>query len=309
MPSKARADFISRLDAYDAAAKLSALASTSPNPLKDPGRLLRNGLMIVGFAALEDFLRTRSAELVGRIRGQKTRFEDLPPSFQEVTTEGAIKAAPTALRWTRAGLSLVSIQEFGRALASTMRQPYRLTGLGLYGHRPNVGHDDVSAALKSFGVGGGWTAINAMARRAGLPGLALHEDFQRIHERRNAAAHQADAAILQTELFDLVLPALAIAFAYDALLSRATRMLTDGTMTKASLVTVTEANVVLRFLDRGVAGWEEREEPSPAMIAQNTRLAPLRQAARLRAIAAGYQVLLVRPRSRTGLVWETTDAG
>ncbi len=310
MASKARAEFISRLAAYYAAANLGALASISPNPLKDPGRLLRNGLMIVGFAALEDFLRSRAAELLSRIRGRTTRFEDLPVSLQEVTTEAAIRAAPFALvGWRRAGTSLVSIQELGRALASTVGQPYRLAGLGLYGQRSNVGDEDVAAVLKAFGVVDGWTKINAIARRAGLPGLALKEDFKSIHLRRNAAAHQADAAVPQTELFDLVLPALAIALAYDALLSRATRLLIDGTMTKTPAVTVTDADVMLRFVDPGVTGWDERVESSSAVVAHHSRLAMLRRAARQRAVAAGYEVLVVRHRSKADLVWETTDAG
>jgi hypothetical protein len=307
MPSRARSDFLNRIGAFANATQLPALISTSPNPLKDPARLLRNGLMIVGFAALEDFIRSRTAEVVSRVRGTITAFADLPKPFSDAVTKDVITAMPTALKqWERDSVALDMIQSTARALASTRRQPYSVASLGFYGDRSNIGLSDISDALKGFAIAGGWTNINDLARRCGLPGLSLETDYRNALEARNRAAHNPSANTAQGDLQGYVLPYLAIGLAYDALVSRSARLLEDGSMTRAS-GTITHSSIPIRFVDQVAAGWIEVPEGQPP-VATGSSLSQVRTGARTRA-APNHDFVVIRRRALGQIAWESTDAG
>jgi len=304
--SKARSEFLQRIRAFDAAAQQQQLASAGPNPVRDPARLIRNGLMIVGFATLEDFVRSRTGEVLAQIRGQATPFTDLPEGFQSATTENVVRHFPSMMPfWKRGGILLDQIQQTASSLASTKKQRYTLSALGLFG-LGNVSREDLSDGLKSFGVPNSWAAINTVASRAGLPGLALQDEYGAAHGRRNDAAHQATANILQGDLQAFTMSAIAIAFGYDGLLSRAARRLSDGTMTKTSGAPVAAADLSLRFIDRVGLGWQESRESGPVVAAGG--LSTLKVSARARAFAS-RDVIVVRPAKRVNVHWETTDLG
>ena len=307
MASKARSDFLQRIRAFDTASQQPHLISTGPNPSADPARLLRNGLMIVGFAALEDFIRSRTGEVLAQIRGQTTPFGDLPDAMRSASTDAVVRSFASMLPiWRRAGTSLDEIQSIGASLASTKRQPYRLSPLGLFALR-NVSKEDIADGLKAFGVTNVWPSINSIAARAALPGLALSDEYDAAHNRRNEAAHDGQANVLQGDLQGFAMPAIAIALGYDALISRAARLLSDGTMTKTSLVTINSVDIRLRTIDRLANGWEEVQEGGPA-VASGNRLSVLRSSARQRALVS-RDLMVIRPATRIAVEWETTDLG
>lgn len=307
MASHARTEFLSRISGYDRAAQLPSLRTTVLNPLRDPARLLRNGLMIVGFATLEDFVRTRTEELLATIRGRTAKFEDLPDGFRAATTESVVRAIPSMLPiWKRSGTVLDEIQNIGRSLASTDGTPYHLSSLGLYAFR-NVSAEDVSSALKTFGVPNGWTQIDSLAGRCGLPALALSSAYRNYHDHRNSSAHQATFNMSQADLQGFTMQAIAIALAYDALLSRAARLLAAGVMTASSGLTIGATDIAVRFMDQAVGAWQEVPEGSPP-VATAPRLTDVKSAARARA-RASRELLVVRPTTRLQIRWETTDAG
>jgi len=263
--------------------------------------------MIVGFAALEDFIRSRTGEVLAQIRGQTTPFGDLPDAMRSASTDAVVRSFASMLPiWRRAGTSLDEIQSIGASLASTKRQPYRLSPLGLFALR-NVSKEDIADGLKAFGVTNVWPSINSIAARAALPGLALSDEYDAAHNRRNEAAHDGQANVLQGDLQGFAMPAIAIALGYDALISRAARLLSDGTMTKTSLVTINSVDIRLRTIDRLANGWEEVQEGGPA-VASGNRLSVLRSSARQRALVS-RDLMVIRPATRIAVEWETTDLG
>ena len=263
--------------------------------------------MIVGFAALEDFIRSRTREVLAQIRGQTTPFGDLPDGLQFATTDAVVRGFASMLPiWKRTGTALDEIQSIGASLASTRRRPYTLSSLGLFALR-NVSRDDIVDELKAFGVTNVWPSIDGIAARAALPGLALNEEYELAHNRRNDAAHNGKANVLQGDLQGFAMPAIAIALGYDALISRAARLLSDGTMTKASQVTISSVDIVLRTIDRLPNGWHEAREGGP-VIASGSRLPSLRASARQRALPS-RDLIVIRPATRIEVAWETTDLG
>src|SRR5215211_6609576 len=92
---RSREQFVGRLYAYRQAVRSEVLVSRAPTETEHNlrARVLRNGLAVVGYALLEDFLRSRTVEVVARIGDGHTSFQDLPKGIKFAATEGVFNAA------------------------------------------------------------------------------------------------------------------------------------------------------------------------------------------------------------------------
>lgn len=60
--------------------------------------LLRNGLMVVSFTSLEDFIRGRVGELMDHVSRTVVKFTSLPTAFQKAAVLDAMKAGAERAR-------------------------------------------------------------------------------------------------------------------------------------------------------------------------------------------------------------------
>src|SRR5688572_30793007 len=91
--SRSREIFVDRMAALIEAAESTDLVSTSPvTSARDPARLLRNGLAVVSYSALEDFVVERSFEILSNFDSTKVPFGRLPDKLKDAATVGAAKA-------------------------------------------------------------------------------------------------------------------------------------------------------------------------------------------------------------------------
>lgn len=270
MASPARKAFVQRLAAFrDASQHEVTLAQSLHNVSHNArARLFRNGLAVVGFAILEDFIRSRVAEVLSVIDGNAVRFDDLPEKLQSAATHGAVEALSLRARTMRRSAvdALPLIQDVGAALASTSQASFRISPLSLTWGGSNLTGKDISQTLGSLHVEGGWSAINDFAARAGLGIPALESVFSSLAQGRHNAAHNADADIAPPDLQDLPLEATAVAIAFDALASRACRILATSKTTSLGTKKVAGADISIRFLKHSSGRWREvREDHSKAI--------------------------------------------
>ena len=92
--SVARATFLERLAAFKDAINVELLVSQAPSEVKhnQRARLMRNGLSVVGFAIVEDFVKARTAEVLTRIGNSPATFEQLPEKLRKASVLGVVKA-------------------------------------------------------------------------------------------------------------------------------------------------------------------------------------------------------------------------
>lgn len=231
--SAARSAFGARLAGFDKALAESALAHVGAiSPSDDPARLLRNGMAVVGFNALEDFLKQRMGEVLRSISGGPIAFADLPENLQRAATVGAADALRFQARM-RVGRGDFPgardlVQRTGRSMASIDNQRYLLSELSFGYGEANLNSNAVTQMLSSIGVTGGWSAIIGLAQKAGLnlPGLA--NDYRNAMLRRHAAAHDPSTDVPLNDLRAFTRQALAVALAFDGLVSRVGYRLRQG---------------------------------------------------------------------------------
>jgi hypothetical protein len=229
----------------------------------EAARLLRNGLAVMAFATLEDFIRVRTVEVLARISGTLLPFTDLPKSLQRAGTVGTIEALAYRIRNTRPGEDIqATIQTASHEIASTAGSgTFSLPELSFGAQRSNLQESDVEAILSALGVGEPWTQITSVARRTGSGSLPLRAAFKDAASERHTAAHQAGAAVEVTDLEAHIRNARAIALAFDVLGSRGARQLLEGDSQLGSGAAKIHANqLAFRFVEPSRNVWRDIRE-------------------------------------------------
>lgn len=308
----ARADLASRVaairHAVTDAQSLKVLQHQPASPSQnEAARLFRNGLAVAGFAVLEDFLKSRTAEVLARCSGCSLSFEHLPELLQEFSTRGVVNALrfQVDMRVRRGEDVGGLITSVGRALASTNTSAYELSSLAFGQARANLGPDDVKDLLRAFRISDGWGNTTRIAQRMGFSSLSLRDDFQAAAGRRHQAAHQAGAEVPLGDLQALPAQVLGIAVSFDAVISRAAFHLVSGDRQFAESGKLDSDSIPLRFLDSDGKMVREIAEGNRRATARSISLSQLVPACRQRAMKRG--AVLIFSERRVPFAWEVTD--
>jgi hypothetical protein len=92
--SRARRSFFERLVAYESAVGQDLIVTKTPSETDHNARarLFRNGLAVVAFALVEDFIKSRTGEVIQRVGYGVSAFDDLPYPIRSAATAGVTKA-------------------------------------------------------------------------------------------------------------------------------------------------------------------------------------------------------------------------
>ena len=288
--SVARSAFVERFATYAAtlAEEFVQDGALHESARNEKARLLRNGLAVVGFSYLEDFLRGRCAEVLASIGSAGVAFAELPDKVKTAATVGLLKAIQARVHLEPDEMAKIAFaQEQARFLASTAAAPYQLSEFTFGYKGSNVSSDEVADALRAFRTQAPWIAIASLASKVGLGSLSLEGAFENAAKRRHRAAHVAGAITPHGDLLAYINEAKAIAFGFDVLLSiglvnirrRSATYLAGGTL-QAS-----DARLVHLFFDKG--RFKEKVYGASRSRATASSLAELEVAASRRAHADG----------------------
>jgi hypothetical protein len=185
-------------------------------------RLIRNGLAVVGFSFLEDFLRERTAEILTYLAASGVSFNLLPEKVKNGTTFGLLKALASRVQFEYDDAARIAFaQAHAGYIASTGGAPFQLSPLSFGFKNSNIGADEVADIVRAFRINAPWQTFGTLAQRVGLGALPLEDAFTNASKRRHKAAHEAGSTTPHNDLENYVGEATAIAFGFDALLSAA----------------------------------------------------------------------------------------
>lgn len=304
--STARAQFLNRITSLTNSLSIDAVTSRAlTEPLhNDVARMLRNGLAVVGFAALEDFLKSRTSEILSEVGRTSIPFQDLPERLQHATTFDAVAALSYQLSLLRQKADrVVYVQEHAQKIASTATAAYELSPHSLGFGQANLQDQVIKDVLKCFLIDDPWGEMTKLASRLGLAALPLDETYRSAAIRRHRAAHVAHADTPQADLVQFVKEAMAIAIGFDALLSRAiTRMKAHDRRYLDGSTKVEASSIAIRSVKPHGAKWRETIEGRTTAVKIEDTKDALLATTRTRA-AAGNDLLVVYAGSQLA-AWE-----
>lgn len=198
-----------------------------PNPdHNNVAKILRNGMAVIGFVTLEDFIKRRTGEILNTISGTGLNFSQLPTGIQYSTTVDLLKSLSRLVKLKETTSDkILFIQDEAKNIASTILPPLSLSGFTFGYSKSNISKDDVPAILKAFRINDGWNQMSIISSRIGLTGLDLGNSFKNAANRRHAAAHDVNANTPINDLNQFIKEAIAIAVSFDIIISESVRLI------------------------------------------------------------------------------------
>ncbi|QQQ78820.1 hypothetical protein IOD16_10485 [Saccharothrix sp. 6-C] len=226
--------------------------------------LIRNGLMVVAFTTLEDFIRNRIAELLVHLSRTIVHFEDLPKELQHAATMEAARAAHSrALMLMRSGEDPLSlIQQAAGEIASTGQGALQISPYSFGYKGSNLSSGEIAEILRCLQVADAWNEMSNIASRCGFGSLPLKAQFDQGAQNRHSAAHSTSTNIQPVDLENFCKQALAIASSFDILASRAVRLIKEGVGDILVAKIKLSSHVSLRFIDTQAGKYAEKNEGS-----------------------------------------------
>jgi RiboL-PSP-HEPN len=249
--SIARSNFVNRISVLRDSLGDSALADGPPANIQKNAvaAMLRNGLAVLAFAIIEDFIRDRTAEILNSFSSTTVKFDDLSEDLQQAITVSALNGILFKSKYQEKNNKIPWILAQLPPIASATTNITNLSKYSFGQSASNIADDEPAKILGAFGVAGGWNAIAATARRIGLGGaLDYAQAFKDIAKRRHSAAHDTTTKIPLNDLINSVKTIIAICCSFDLLLSKALAIHNTGNIPDKKHSPVSEATLTLRFV-------------------------------------------------------------
>lgn len=249
--SQARTDLFEALSGLEQAAVRLTPPSSGRAAARSPDHLLLNGLHVVAFAALEDFLRRRTIEVISALARAPITFKAIPESLQIQIIQEWLKGMNAYLNRKdsnpRAPTLLLEAEIIG---TTAVTAPFTVSDYCFGRSQSNLTAAQISSLLSAIEVAGGMAALAEISSRVGFSHLGQPEQiFMRLSESRHAAAHGFGLDFRLTDFFEDVRAGIrVVAFTFDTCLSQGVYSIRRGIEKNQMLGPYSGANVSLRAI-------------------------------------------------------------
>ncbi len=283
-----------------------SLTQTSHN---EKARMLRNGLAIIEFNIIEDFIKRRIGEAFKFIGDCNISFNILPDAIKDAAVfkalKGIIVRAENLKRISDDYISFVQLET--KFIASTTTSNFELSEYSLGWDKSNLTADDLAVFFNIFNTPGGWDSIKNISSMLNITIVQPKDIFRNAAQRRHKAAHNPNADSPLNDLNDFVLQAKIIALGFDALISKGLKYIKDSNIDYLQgRLKVVPSQLKFRFLKFVDGKWKEYVGNSSKAYRTNTDYNSIINESITRATNKN-EILIIKPNANTIKDWIITE--
>jgi hypothetical protein len=223
-------------------------------------RMLRNGMSIIGFTILEDFIKRRTGEVLKEISSISCAFNALPEKLKEAVTFYALKGISSRAELLKRNSEdyITFIQNETEFVSSTKKSVYEFSEFSMGWDKSNLNSTDISEFLKTFNVDGGWNSIQTLSSNINCSILNPSQIFSNFANNRHKSAHNSNADSLLTDLESFIIQSKIIAFCFDSLLNKSFSYIRDNNANflNGTIKTIPQ-DVKIRYIIETNGKWKE----------------------------------------------------
>lgn len=230
MPT-AKEDFIKRLNTFKSIIYPGTTLDINLNSRSltdvlhnDKVRMLRNGMSIIGFTILEDFIKRRTGEILKEIGSTSSlcSFNNLPGKLKEAVTFNALKGITARADMLRRNSEdhIQFVQEETTFISSTKNSVFELSSYSIGWEKSNITDNDIKDILSIFHVDGGWNAMQTLSTIFNSSILQPNTQFKNFASNRHKAAHNTNTDSAMNDLINFENQSKIIAICFDSLVSK-----------------------------------------------------------------------------------------
>lgn len=305
MPT-AKEDFISRLNTFksiiypDTTADINLNSKALHETLyNEKVRMLRNGMSIIGFTILEDFIKRRTGEVLKSIGSPASlcSFNNLPIKIKETVTFSALKGISARADMLRRNSEdhISFVQDETSFISSTKTASFELSAYSIGWEKSNINDSDIKDILSIFNVDGGWSAIKNLSTVFNCSIIDPCNSFKNFATNRHKAAHNTNTDSAMGDLMSFENQSKIIALCFDSLLSKSLSYIVSNNRSFLSLTIKTKhTDIKFRILRYTNSKWKEFTQSNPyRALRTNVNYATILNDAKIRA-QANKEILIVK---------------
>lgn len=269
MPNSKQA-FIERIDHINKSLYVDTLNDHTATDVthNNIAKLLRNGLAVVGFVAIEDFIKKRTGEILKEIGSTTVGFNSLPEKLKQTVTVDAIYALTKIVKNEQTIEDKIDlIQKETLKISSTANTAYDLTEYAFGYKYSNLDKEEIKNILIAFSIKDGWRNMSEISSRIGLTSFPLDNSFSNAAIRRHNAAHVAISNTPINDLRQFISEAYGIAISFDSLLSKAlSHIKKHNTQYLSGAINIDKNNIKLSFIKYENNFWKYKRDAQPRCV-------------------------------------------
>ncbi len=290
----------------------NALSSSEVSPLSltqrahnEKAKMLRNGLAIIEFNIIEDFIKRRIGEAFKFIGNSGIAFNSLPDNIIEASVfyalKGIIERAENLKRTSEDYISFIQAET--KFISSTLDSNFELSEYTLGWDKSNLSNDDLNVFFKKFNVSGGWDSIKDISSMLNITIVQPSDIFRNAAQRRHKAAHNPNADSPLNDLTEFILQAKIIALGFDALISKSLKYIKDNNndFLQGNLKVI-PSHLKFRFLKNVDGKWKEYVGNNTRAYRVNADLNTIINDSKIRA-RANNEILVIKPNDNSIKNW------
>lgn len=268
MPT-AKENFLSRLINFEKVVSPenpadSVLVSRSLSEISHNERvkMLRNGLAIVSYTMLEDFIKKRVGEVFKELGTSGIDFNSLPEKLKDLAVLGALNGVKSIAEMRKRNSEdyISFIQDETSFISSTKNTTFELSEYSFGWSKSNLSAEDINTILSIFNVAGGWDNIRSISSIININLLNPKEIFTNAARRRHSAAHDSNADSLLVDLQSYVTQSRVIAFGVDTLITQSLRQIKNNNINFLNGSVRTAVNQLsFRYIVQEDDKWKEKK--------------------------------------------------
>jgi hypothetical protein len=221
--TKSQQDFWRTLVNLRAIAKRLGAVPAGSEGSRSENQIILNGLHVVAFAALEDFVRRRTHEVISWLGIQDIHFDQFPVALQMLILEGTIEGVAFSLSRIDRKDKVTLLQLQGLLIGEAGEKGKFTPSEFFFGRSSsNLSKGSLTTFLGAMGIDGSSTCLSSLAEVVGMRHLgSVEEVFTRLSKNRHSAAHAFSDEYKLTEYQTDISAALPFfAFAFDTAISQ-----------------------------------------------------------------------------------------
>ncbi|QMU26653.1 hypothetical protein [Adhaeribacter radiodurans] len=263
MPS-AKQNFLDRIIHIRKSLEIDTLNDRTSNHIEhnNIAKILRNGIAVVGFVALEDFIKSRTGEILSEIGLTTVPFNSLPEKIRLSTTLETLNSLNRVSKLeTSINDRIQLIQNEARKIASTVNPTFELTQYAFGYKNSNISADEIKEILSSFLIKDPWRKMTIVSSRLGLTSLPLDNSFKNAALRRHQAAHLGSSSIPINDLKQYVKEAFGIVISFDCLISKCLLEIRNHNVSYLNnSFSINDSHIKLGFINFDSNKWKYKKE-------------------------------------------------
>jgi hypothetical protein len=261
--STAKSDFLLTLKSLEEISIKLGPSGIGSGANRSENNIRLNGIHVIAFAALEDFLRRRAFEVVSWLGKSGVRFEKFPESLRKFILEETIKGINFSISRTDDEDRITMLQLQGLLLESTSNANANFDPSEfVFGKsQSNISTKQIGELLSAFQVPGVLESFTTIASLANMSHLgAPIQTFARLAKNRHRAAHGFGLDYrLQDFITDVRSGLPLCAFTFDTCISQCVFQMAESYSKNQVLSSFQVNTIVLRRFefDMAVSKWQE----------------------------------------------------